>query len=169
MSKTFDVAVVGATGAVGETMMAILEERNFPVSEIRYFASSRSAGSTLPWKGRGIVAEDAAIADRAKDKFNHLRGYLLSPDPAKAFPAPDRPNIAYFKDLDQRVRAMNERGLTADLILGLPQNQLAKLLPDRASRDRLRGDVAHRGEFLGRRLLVGDRFGRNPPVSFHAE
>ena len=44
-------------------MRTLLEERNFPVSEIRYFASSRSAGSTLPWKGRDIVVEDAAIAD----------------------------------------------------------------------------------------------------------
>ena len=44
-------------------MRAILEERGFPVTEIRYFASSRSAGSTLPWKGQPIVVEDAATAD----------------------------------------------------------------------------------------------------------
>jgi len=44
-------------------MRSILEERNFPVDEIRFFASSRSAGSTLPWKGRDIVVEDASIAD----------------------------------------------------------------------------------------------------------
>ncbi len=44
-------------------MRTLLEERNFPVSEIRYFASARSAGSTLPWKGRDIVVEDAATAD----------------------------------------------------------------------------------------------------------
>jgi len=44
-------------------MRAILEERGFPVTEIRYFASSRSAGSTLPWKGQPIVVEDSATAD----------------------------------------------------------------------------------------------------------
>ena len=44
-------------------MRAILEERGFPVDEMRYFASARSAGSTLPWKGADIVVEDAAVAD----------------------------------------------------------------------------------------------------------
>ncbi|MSY13846.1 MAG: aspartate-semialdehyde dehydrogenase, partial [Actinobacteria bacterium] len=48
---------------VGGVMRTLLEERNFPVTEIRYFASARSAGSTLPWKGRDIIVEDAAIAD----------------------------------------------------------------------------------------------------------
>ena len=57
------VGVVGATGQVGGVMRAILEERGFPVTEIRYFASSRSAGSTLPWKGQPIVVEDSATAD----------------------------------------------------------------------------------------------------------
>ena len=44
-------------------MRAILAERNFPVSEIRYFASSRSAGTTLPWNGSDITVEDAELAD----------------------------------------------------------------------------------------------------------
>ena len=44
-------------------MRAILEERNFPVDEIRFFASARSAGSTLPWKGGTITVEDASTAD----------------------------------------------------------------------------------------------------------
>ena len=44
-------------------MRRLLEERNFPVTEMRYFASSRSAGTTLPWKGTEIVVEDAEIAD----------------------------------------------------------------------------------------------------------
>jgi len=57
------VGVVGATGQVGAVMRAILEERNFPVDEIRFFASARSAGSTLPWKGGEVVVEDASVAD----------------------------------------------------------------------------------------------------------
>ena len=57
------IGVVGATGQVGAVMRQILAERNFPVSEIRYFASSRSAGTTLDWKGSPITVEDAATAD----------------------------------------------------------------------------------------------------------
>ena len=57
------VGLVGATGQVGGVMRALLEERNFPVTEMRYFASARSAGTTLKWKGADIVVEDAAIAD----------------------------------------------------------------------------------------------------------
>src|ERR1017187_4562013 len=44
-------------------MRAVLLERNFPVDEIRFFASSRSAGSTIEWNGRAIEVEDAATAD----------------------------------------------------------------------------------------------------------
>ena len=44
-------------------MRRLLEERAFPVDEIRYFASARSAGRTLPWKGADVVVEDAETAD----------------------------------------------------------------------------------------------------------
>jgi len=57
------VGVVGATGQVGGVMRTLLEERNFPVTEMRYFASARSAGTTLKWKGTDVVVEDAATAD----------------------------------------------------------------------------------------------------------
>ena len=57
------VGVVGATGQVGAVMRRLLEERDFPVAEIRYFASARSAGRTLPWKGTEILVEDAEAAD----------------------------------------------------------------------------------------------------------
>jgi aspartate-semialdehyde dehydrogenase len=57
------VGVVGATGQVGAMMRRILAERSFPVDEIRYFASARSAGKTLPWEGVDIRVEDAATAD----------------------------------------------------------------------------------------------------------
>ena len=59
-SDGLTVAVVGATGQVGGVMRRILAERNFPVGRIRYFASARSAGSTLPWGGDDVVVEDAA-------------------------------------------------------------------------------------------------------------
>lgn len=59
------VGVVGATGQVGSVMRTLLAERSFPVTEIRFFASARSAGKTLPWKGIDIVVEDAETADPA--------------------------------------------------------------------------------------------------------
>jgi aspartate-semialdehyde dehydrogenase len=57
------VAIVGATGQVGGVMRKLLAERGFPVDEIRFFSSERSAGTTLEWAGREIVVEDAAQAD----------------------------------------------------------------------------------------------------------
>ena len=57
------VGVVGATGQVGSVMRTLLAERNFPISELRFFASARSAGTKLPWGNGEIVVEDAATAD----------------------------------------------------------------------------------------------------------
>ena len=59
------VGVFGATGQVGGVMRRLLVERGFRVDEMRYFASNRSAGTTLDWKGRQVVVEDAATADFA--------------------------------------------------------------------------------------------------------
>jgi aspartate-semialdehyde dehydrogenase len=58
-----NVAVVGATGQVGKVMRRLLEERNFPVKSIRFFASARSAGSVLPFAGHDVVVEDVETAD----------------------------------------------------------------------------------------------------------
>lgn len=57
------LGVVGATGQVGAVVRRLLEERNFPLAEIRFFASARSAGTTLPFRGEQIVVEDASTAD----------------------------------------------------------------------------------------------------------
>ncbi|MHB8471822.1 MAG: aspartate-semialdehyde dehydrogenase [Gammaproteobacteria bacterium] len=66
MSKQYDVAVVGATGAVGEAMLEILAERNFPVRNIYALASSRSAGSRVKFKDKMILVEDLATFDFSK-------------------------------------------------------------------------------------------------------
>ena len=58
-----NVAVVGATGQVGGVMRRLLAERQFPVGTIRFFASARSAGRTLPWGDDEITVEDVATAD----------------------------------------------------------------------------------------------------------
>jgi len=59
----YNVAIVGATGAVGEQMREVLEEREFPVGELRLLASERSAGQFLPFQGRqlrvGVLKEDS--------------------------------------------------------------------------------------------------------------
>lgn len=57
------VGVFGATGQVGGVMRTLLAERDFPVASIRYFASARSAGTSLPWKDTEVVVEDTATAD----------------------------------------------------------------------------------------------------------
>ena len=57
------IAIVGATGQVGIVLRSILAERAFPVDDMRYLASSRSAGTTLPWGDREITVEDAFTAD----------------------------------------------------------------------------------------------------------
>jgi aspartate-semialdehyde dehydrogenase len=58
-------AIVGATGAVGRTMLSILDERDFPLSELRLFASERSAGGKIETKWGTIEIEDLATADPA--------------------------------------------------------------------------------------------------------
>ncbi|MBD9436308.1 aspartate-semialdehyde dehydrogenase [Pseudoxanthomonas sp. PXM03] len=64
-NRTFNVAVVGATGAVGETMLSILAERNFPLGKLVALASERSAGSTVEFNGEKITVQDLATFDPA--------------------------------------------------------------------------------------------------------
>lgn len=66
MSKKYNVAVVGATGAVGKTMIRILEQRKFPVDQLYLLASERSAGETISFNGRQVTVENLADFDFAK-------------------------------------------------------------------------------------------------------
>ena len=63
MSKQFKVAVVGATGAVGEVMLSILAERDFPASEVIALASERSAGTSVAFGNGDLVVQDLATFD----------------------------------------------------------------------------------------------------------
>ncbi|WP_413601508.1 aspartate-semialdehyde dehydrogenase [Curtobacterium sp. Curtsp57] len=63
MSQELTVAVVGATGQVGAVMRRLLEERDFPATSVRFFASARSAGTTLSFRGQDVVVEDSETAD----------------------------------------------------------------------------------------------------------
>lgn len=60
--RKLNVAVVGATGQVGGVMLELLEERSFPVNELRAFASPRSAGSTIDWHNEPVIVEDVTVA-----------------------------------------------------------------------------------------------------------
>ena len=66
MTKTYDVAVVGATGVVGEAMLEVLSERNFPVGKIYALASERSVGKTVAFGNRELKVEDLADFDFSK-------------------------------------------------------------------------------------------------------
>lgn len=59
MTRTYSVAILGATGAVGAQMLTCLEEREFPTGELRLLASARSAGKTMRFRGEELVVEEA--------------------------------------------------------------------------------------------------------------
>lgn len=63
MTRQFNVAVVGATGAVGETMLSVLAERGFPVADLVALASERSAGTKVKFGNRDLVVQDLATFD----------------------------------------------------------------------------------------------------------
>ena len=69
MSQAFNVAVLGATGLVGQTMIELLEQRKFPVAELFPLASSRSAGGTITFKGEDIEVLDAESFDWTQVQF----------------------------------------------------------------------------------------------------
>ncbi|MHB8109022.1 MAG: aspartate-semialdehyde dehydrogenase [Syntrophorhabdaceae bacterium] len=72
--KKYNVAVVGATGAVGNEMVKVLEERNFPVENLTLLASSRSAGKTMSFHGKGV-----AVQELKEDSFKGIDIGLFSP------------------------------------------------------------------------------------------
>ena len=61
--RGISIGVVGATGQVGQVMRTLLEERDFPATSVRFFASARSQGKKLPFRGQEIEVEDASTAD----------------------------------------------------------------------------------------------------------
>ncbi len=87
--KTYNVGILGATGAVGREMMKVLEERNFPLSELRLLASARSVGKKIPFKGQEIevkLAEAGAFEglDIVLGAASNAIAKELAPDIVKA-------------------------------------------------------------------------------------
>jgi len=75
--KHWNVAVVGATGLVGRKMVEVLEERKFPVKELRLLASAKSIGKTIPFQGRMVAVEQLT-----PDSFTGIDVALFSPGAA---------------------------------------------------------------------------------------
>jgi aspartate-semialdehyde dehydrogenase len=69
MSQSFDIAVIGATGTVGETLVQILEERDFPVGNLHLLASLESAGASVPFRGKNVRVREVESFDFAQVKL----------------------------------------------------------------------------------------------------
>jgi aspartate-semialdehyde dehydrogenase len=69
MTQTLDIAVIGATGTVGETLVQILEERNFPVGNLHLLASSESAGSSVLFRNKNVRVREVDEFDFSKVKL----------------------------------------------------------------------------------------------------
>ena len=131
-----NIGVVGATGQVGQVMRALLEERNFPPGDsgsVRFFASARSQGRKLPFRGQEIEVEDAAVADpKGLDIALFSAGATMSRTQAPRFAAagvtvidnssawrkdPDVPlvvsEVNYNRDVARRARFL-KKGIIAN-------------------------------------------------------
>ena len=141
--------ITAADGKTGNfTAAASASPGYLRAANVHHWAYTEKSAAGLDqahlWMGatemRFAFLDDAtfrAIADaRAAQKFNHLRGLLLGTGPDAAYQSADSPNLAQFQRLDQRVRYLNEKGITADLILGSGDAQLATLFPSWVERRR---------------------------------
>jgi hypothetical protein len=91
---------------------------------------------TLPFIDRQVF--DKLVAARAEQKFTHLRGVVLAPPgkPAGTYVSADQPNPATFRELDERILALNRKGIIADLMLAYDRRQLESLFPSWPQRER---------------------------------
>src|SRR4051795_13221313 len=128
-----NVGVIGATGQVGQVMRKLLEERDFPATSVRFFASARSQGKKLPFRGQEIEVEDAETADPSGlDIALFSAGATMSRVQAPRFAAagavvvdnssawrkdPDVPlvvsEVNFTRDVGDRVREL-KRGIIAN-------------------------------------------------------
>jgi hypothetical protein len=127
-----------------------------------------SAGLDRPhlWMGasemRFAFLDDAAfraLADaRSAQKFNHLRGVVMEEGRDAAYQSPDAPDLAQFQRLDQRIRYLNEKGITADLVLAGGPGFLAKVFPGWVERRRFIRFVVGRYAAMNVTWQAVDRF-----------
>jgi hypothetical protein len=138
--------IAAFNGQQGSFTAAASEDPGFiRAANVHHFAYTEGNRPHL-WMGdtclRFAFLDNAAFArmvdTRVAQKFNHVRGLVLGTgdDVKQAFPSPDQPNPSYFQRLDERIRAMNQKGVVVDLILGGPRDQLSTLMPSWQERER---------------------------------
>ena len=104
--KKYNVAVLGATGAVGREMLKVLEERRFPIATLRPLASARSAGKALPFCGERVTVEEAG--PRAFEGMDIVLGAAQADLAREMAPAVVRAG-AVFVDNSRRVSYARRR------------------------------------------------------------
>jgi len=136
-------------GQVGSLTAVASDAKGFVrVANVHHFSYTERGVRPIPHLWMGDTSYRFAVMDRAlfekmvdvraEQKFNHIRGLVMGelPGMEAAYPDPDHPNPAYFRELDERVRYMNQKGITADLILGGDRNYLVKKFPTWKQRER---------------------------------
>lgn len=113
--KEYKVAILGATGAVGREMIKVLEERKFPISELRLLASARSAGKTMQYNGEDIVIQEAA--DNAFEGMDIVLGAAEN-DIAKRFAPAIKKAGAVFVDNSSAFRLNDDVPLVVPEVNG---------------------------------------------------
>jgi aspartate-semialdehyde dehydrogenase len=111
MPQTFDIAVIGATGTGGETLVQVLEERDFPVGALHLLASSESAGSAVAFRGKNVRVREVDEFDFSKVK---LAFFAAGPAVTRSFAA----------------RASAAGCAVIDLAAGLPAAQAPNVVPE---------------------------------------
>ena len=111
MTLTFDIAVIGATGTVGETLVQVLEERYFPVGALHLLASSESAGASVAFRGKNVRVREVDAFDFSKVK---LAFFAAGPAVTRSFAA----------------RASAAGCLVIDLSAGLPVAEAPNVVPE---------------------------------------
>ncbi|RMQ42544.1 Aspartate-semialdehyde dehydrogenase [Pseudomonas cichorii] len=111
MSQSFDIAVIGATGTVGETIVQILEERDFPVAGLHLLASIDSAGHSVPFRGKNVRVREVDEFD-----FSKVRLAFFAAGPAVT--------------LSFAARAIAAGCSVIDLSGALPAAQAPRLIPE---------------------------------------
>lgn len=111
MPQTFDIAVIGATGTVGETLVQVLEERDFPVGALHLLASSESAGASVAYRGKNVRVREVDQFD-----FSLVKWVFFAAGPAVTRSFAPRATAA---------------GCTIiDLSGGLPVNEAPNVVPE---------------------------------------
>jgi aspartate-semialdehyde dehydrogenase len=111
MTRTFDIAVIGATGSVGEALVQLLEEREFPVAKLHLLASGESAGRSLSYKGKSLRVHDLETFDFASVRLAF-------------FAAGSKVTQKYA------VQAAAAGCAVIDLASGLPAEQAPRVIPE---------------------------------------